>query len=367
MVSDTHGLILYTDLLFCTAARVLTGAYHLYRDRSPRCLLELHAVAKAEIPIVVVQVANSYKGDAQEFTKTLDRLPQYLAETNPQAVEMLEGQPYLLDLDSLGSDIRGAIPSSQMLTFDPNQSSLAIAGQIQQLGAAMVRQACPENESLLQDLTPTEPEPWNQCRSVAVYIVYAESDPLAIEAATGVKQWLRHRCGLSESAVQLQGPFKTDQTLASDQADSVVMIQTKHVLTEACALSNLYTAVHKHVPIVPIHLTSTGAVDSLNAMYDFDEAFALMEDMQQGLSPEVSAAVETATNQDIAAVGTELLRVVPNIISKRLSAEHSAGAATSKIQLFEIETALRRIAQSSASANQAPKQLQLPEGSPKSR
>ena len=145
------------------------------------------------------------------------------------------------------------------------------------------------------------------------------------------------------------------------------MIQTKHVLTEACALSNLYTTMHKHVPIVPIHLTSMGAVDILNAMYDFDEAFALMEDMQQGLSPEVSAAVETATNQDIAAVGTELLRVVPNIISKRLSAEHSAGAATSKIQLFEIETALRRIAQSSASANQAPKQLQLPEGSPKSR
>jgi hypothetical protein len=111
-------------------------------------------------------------------------------------------------------------------------------------------QSCPENESLLQDLTPTKPEAWPQRRSVAVYIVYAESDdPYAIEAATDVKQWLRMRCGLSESAVLLQGSSTNDQTLASDQADVVVVIQTKHVLREAFALTNLYTAVRRHVPI----------------------------------------------------------------------------------------------------------------------
>ena len=32
-VSVIHGLTLYTDLLLCTAARVLTGACRLYRDR----------------------------------------------------------------------------------------------------------------------------------------------------------------------------------------------------------------------------------------------------------------------------------------------------------------------------------------------
>ena len=111
-------------------------------------------------------------------------------------------------------------------------------------------QSCPENESLLQDLTPTEPETWSQHRSVAVYIIYAESDgPLAIEAATDVKQWLHMRSGLSESAVLLQGSSNDDQTLACDQADIVVVIQTKHVLREAFALTNLYTAVRKHVPI----------------------------------------------------------------------------------------------------------------------
>jgi hypothetical protein len=119
------------------------GQVLLYTDGTlsrPWCLLELHAAAMAEIPIVVVQVANSYKGDAQEFTKTLGRLPQYLAETNPQAVDMLK--KHLLDLNSLGSTILGAIPSSQMIEFDPNRSSFSIQGQIQQLASAIVRQVC---------------------------------------------------------------------------------------------------------------------------------------------------------------------------------------------------------------------------------
>jgi hypothetical protein len=101
-------------------------------------------------------------------------------------------------------------------------------------------------------------------------------------------------------------------------------------------------------------------------MYDFDDAFALMENME-GLNQKVSTDVESATQQDIAAVGAELLRVIPNIIAKQLSAGTS-GAGTSEIQLFEIETALRRVTQGSA-VNRAPKTLHdmLPEGSPKLR
>ena len=114
---------------------------------------------------------------------------------------------------------------------------------------------------------------------------------------------------------------------------------------------------------VPIQLTTTGKGDG--ARYDFDDAFAIMENME-GLSREVSTEVESATQHDIAAVGAELLRVIPNLISKQLSTDHGAG--TSEIQLFEIESALRHVAQGSA-ANRASKTLpeMIPEGSPKSR
>jgi hypothetical protein len=138
----------------------------LYTDGTlsrPWCLLELHAAAMAEIPIIVMQVANSYKGDAQEFTKTLFRLPQYLAETNPQAVDMLTGPQHLLDLESLGATILNAIPNSQMLEFDPNRSSLSIQGQIQSLASAIVRQVCVMQQQLVAvppafSLPPRQPD-----------------------------------------------------------------------------------------------------------------------------------------------------------------------------------------------------------------
>jgi hypothetical protein len=126
----------------------------------------------------------------------------------------------------------------------------------------------------------------------------------------------------------------------------VVLIQTCSVLTNARSLAQVYTAVRNHVPIIPVRLFSARKEDEA-MLYSFDESLHMMENMNDKLSPDVRASVTTATQQqDVTAIGKELLRVVPNIISKQLAVDTSA--ARTEVQMQEIEAALRHATQHSS-------------------
>lgn len=191
----------------------------LYTDRvlsRPWCLLELDAAITAEIPIIVVQLANSYQGDALHFKETLKHLPEYLAKENPAAADMIAQTPFLVDIELLGDRILAACESSQMINFDPHASSLVIQGQIRELTASIVDRACPENETLLEDLTPLQPRPWVRTRRLALYIICSGSDAIACQAASDIQQWLCMRGGLDQSTVALP----TD-SLAGSSSDTI--------------------------------------------------------------------------------------------------------------------------------------------------
>lgn len=95
----------------------------------------------AGIPIIVVQVANSYQGEVHHFQETLKTLPQYLANENPTAVDMLTSSPHLLDIESLGDKVLSALDNVQMVKFDPHASSMVLQGQIGELASNLVQQA----------------------------------------------------------------------------------------------------------------------------------------------------------------------------------------------------------------------------------
>ena len=345
----------------------------LYTDHvlsRPWCLLELDVALKAEIPIIVVQLANSYRGDSQQFEETLKTLPQYLAKENPTAVDMLCKTPYLVDIKSLGERILAACKSSQFIDFDPHASSMRIQGQIRELTGSIVAKACPENESLLQDLTPLKPQPWIPIRRLALFIIYSDSDSIACQAAGDIQQWLYVRCGLEQSTVELganhlEGASSdiitaSDLVAVADETDAVILIQTGSVLSDARPLAQVYTAVRNHVPIVPIKLVSARKEDEA-MIYSFEESLRVMEHMEEQLSSDVRAAVSAATQQqDITAIGKELLRAVPNIISKQLAVD--TGAARAEVQMQEIEADLR-IATRHSGTQRLPK-LKLSEGLP---
>lgn len=220
---------------------------------------------------------------------------------------------------------------------------------------------------MLQDLAPVQPEAWGRTRRLAVYILYSESDQIACEAASDIKQWLCMH-GLDQSLVELHGDAKlavsevTEDALVTvaDEVDAVVLVQTGNVLYEARSLARIYTAVRNHVPVIPVRLAST-VQDDVHMLYSFDDSLRLMERMGSELTTDVCESVAAATHTSIASIGAELLRAVPNLISKRLDLD--IGATGTATQMLEIETALRRATQHSGTTRRLPKQ-KLSEGLP---
>ena len=199
------------------------------------------------------------------------------------------------------------------------------------MAQAFVMHACPENDSLLQDLAPVQPKPWKPVRNIAAYIIHSESDAMACEAAADIKQWLQVSCGLDKSEVMLHEETvstkpradefdvaEDDLLTVADSVDAVILVQTSSVLFEARSLARIYSAVRNHVPVVAVQLTSSRPAE-LDLLYKFDAAESLMQNMERQLPPNVTAAVQKATHQTIAAVGKELLRTIPAIISKEVS------------------------------------------------
>ena len=333
----------------------------------PWCLAELVAAANAQVPIVVLNINNSFHmhGAEERVVEILNDLPAYLQQKNPSAAEALKGID--LDVTTIGPLILTAISAytsattssssddGGALTFDPNQSSVMLQSQISALAIRMVKTACPENAVLLPDLLPKQPEPWVVCRQIAVYILYSEQaseeESAVHQLAEEVKAWLHRRCDLEPHHIvlctkqddQIMDKRSIDEATALDcnlvakATDTVLLLQSASVLAEPRSLARLYSASVNRVPIVPIFLT--GAMDHGHE-WDFDQAKSTFSALGSTLSAQAVSSLETATGVSTATIGDELLQAIPNVISKPLSV---GGANTEfEAQMCDIELTLRR-------------------------
>ena len=230
----------------------------------------------------------------EQIQAVLADLPKYLAEKNPNALTQL----HEIDMDpaKLGGLILPAIDTRSTLTFNPNQSSVMLRSQVQQLATVMCDKACPENTQLLSflDLAKIEPDPWVFVRPIAVYIVFAEAtSSVPHEQASKVKEWLCARKGLDESRVVLC--MDSCDVSMQDDVDSVMLIQTKQAIEESSCLSLLYKACVAGVPIVPVFLSSSCA-EHASIIYNFEAAAPFLRDLKAVLPTTVCAELEKTTS-----------------------------------------------------------------------
>jgi hypothetical protein len=225
----------------------------------------------------------------------------------------------------------------------------------------MVERACPENSVLLPDLLPKQPEPWTVCRQIAIYVVFSEqlgsgSESPIRQLAEDVKAWLQRRCDLEPDHVVLctdqdsrdiNEATSADCDVVATQTDTVLLLQSAQVLAEPRCLARLYSASTNRVPIVPVLLTGTagdtadGSVDQRKFdQWNFEQAKSTFSELGAHLSSPSIASLEQATGVATAAVGSELLQTIPNVISKPLSV---GGTDTEfEAQMCDIELTLRR-------------------------
>jgi hypothetical protein len=347
---DADNLTDLRDLLDCVReSDALILMYTKNVLSRPWCLLELATAVEANVPIILLRIANAFGGDTDLIPAILDDLPAHLAKNNPRADETL--QAFGMDAGSVGQQIKAALTvGDEIISFDPHQSSVILQSQIGQLGSALVEKACPENRSLLHDMKPPEANPWPVVLKYAVYIIHEEHHPTTVQQAENIKTWLVENTDLVDAQVVLQidtennrnrkinDVGESDMKSVGHETDCVLLLQSSKVMLEPRCLAKLFVATSKDLPIVPVVLMKSKAEhDSL--MYDFATAQPMMEDLAAHLDDEAAAAVATATGKPINEVGLALSMVLPNIISKPLGLEVAAGETNA--QMAEIERTLR--------------------------
>ena len=328
----------------------------------PWCLAELSTAAVSHVPIVILNINNSFQmsGGTQKVLKILNDLPAYLEQANPSATDDLKAIG--LDVTKIGPLIAAAISESlsisgNTLTFDPNQSSVMLQSQIGALARAMVETACPENSVLLPDLVPKKPEPWVISRQIAIYVVYSEKlaaglDSSLQQLAEEVKAWLQRRCDLESHHIVLctehnSGIREINEATTLDceavvkDTDIVLVLQSSEVLLEPRCLARLYSASINRVPIVPILLTGGGKdAGGSFTQWSFEQAKLTFSELGATLSSQAITSLERATGAATTTIGDELLQAIPNVISKPLT----VGGVTTEFeaQMCDMELTLRR-------------------------
>ena len=320
------------------------------------CLLELHAAVKAKVPIIVLRVANAFAGDVSAIPTILTDLTNYLNEKNPLAEETLRA--FDLDAKTVGEEIlAGLLPNGsteslgkdEIISFDSHQSSSMLQSQCNQLAAALVEKACPENRSLLRD-TKVQFEPWPVTLEYAVYIIHEEQTLLVIEQARAIKRWLVENSDLKESQIVLQidapennralnDVSSADMVPVANSTDSVLLLQSANVMREPRCIAKLCAVCQCRIPIVPVVLLGS-KVEHEALVYDFATAKPMMENLADSLGTVTAALVTDATSTPVGTVGLALSQLLPNIISKPLGIDVAAGEVNA--QMAEIELTLRR-------------------------
>ena len=315
----------------------------------PWCLLELHTAATNNVPIIVLCVQNAFAGDVGKLPSILGDLQSYLLKENPQALDALRG--FNIDPSTIGAALQGKLIQDESLVFNPHQSSVIIQSQIAHIAESFVKHVCPENADLLPESTELDKQqPWPVERKYAVYIVHEELNPEIAVKAAELKSWLLQHTGLVDEQVMLHTKVGTtgtrqlndaqppDTQAVKNDTDCVLLVQSANVLLEPRCVAALYAVTTHHIPIVCTVVMTDEARKLLR--YDFATASQVLENLPTYAGAEASLAIANATGTSTKAVGLELCKVLPNIISKPLSLDESSGDNEGEFR--EIERTLRQ-------------------------
>lgn len=328
----------------------------------PWCLLELHAAALADVPIIMVQVANSFAGDTEAVTANLLNLPDFLAENNPDAEAVLEEFGH--SSETIAPVILKALEGSQEakasvdIQFDPHQSSSLLNAQVTQMAEELVKRACPENAPLITSIMSMQTQTWDPVsHKYAVYIMHDQQSNSITQHAHDVKSWLISRTNLKAGQITISEDFNQNRDIVdvtdddlniSQQTGVVLLFQTAKILHDPRCLAQLYMSASTQTPIVPVALSWNDP--SVHDAYNFEEASEHLRSLHTHVSASTRDALENSISTSIETVGKALQIMLPNLISKPLSVDGSI--AQRDAQLAQIETALRS-ATSSASLTRA--------------
>lgn len=194
----------------------------------PWCIAELHAATQHDVPIIIVSIENAFKGvgGIDGIIEILDDFPNYLSNTNSTAELTLTELG--LDTVSVASDIKAAIQSCEVLSFNPHLSSTIMDAQVLQMANMLVDRVCPENISLLPDERDKTVEPWPVTKHTALYIIHEEKAAAVAQAASEAKEWLLSNTDLNSSqiAVHSISKVKHDYDHIIHDVDCVLLLQS---------------------------------------------------------------------------------------------------------------------------------------------
>ena len=310
----------------------------------PWVLVELHTAIEKQVPIVVLDIQNSYQSDRTAMLAALDDLPAYLQRNNPRAVDALTAVN--LDPEPLGALLRDKLGRQEHLKFNPHSSASLIEAEVKALCNEIAAVACPDNARILAATVRGQRSvSWPVTgRKCATLIIFDETEAEAEAQALWLQRSLARTTELGDDRFVTCADVTAQNVV---EADTVVLVQTKRVLQQSKSLLLLDAALRGHVPVLPVKLLTTD--DAVN--YSFGDAQAMLQNLQTHLEPAVLDAL-AVTELDAATVGHSLAELLPNVISRQLDIDGNvADAQLDDILTSLVEFALKRTDPSDSTAN----------------
>jgi hypothetical protein len=317
----------------------------------PWCLVELYTAVQEKKPLIVLELGG--KAKATDLRRILDDLPEFLTKTNPAAGAQLE-ELHLSGV-GVGETLRDGMfhpERYRVMQFSSQASSDTINTQTSMLTRAIAEMTGGEN-SVLAQMNELHGEAKTQLgleASHCICIVSSMKDYGVWTEAERLKSWLVARTDLTEDQIVLNEQPEnslskrrtqsekdsaelarqmtkistgavSDNIISSIREPSkvavVVMLQTANILKEPRCVAQLYEALSRQIPVVPVVLCSNDRLQS-GLRYSFERNKALMQDLSKNGEEFVSDLNRICLSEPISTISTTLSKRIPYAISKPL-------------------------------------------------
>ena len=245
----------------------------------PWCLLEVVHSARLKVPTIIVEIRNS-GFDAKESQRYIDNLEETMGTDDPSSLELLHehlGQ----DLTELKAACAAVLTSltenGKRLSWNPNASDAELIACLKDITDEMAaaigsklewKSNVPSNLSHKQQRKPTTAH----VTCPALHLVCNTGEVLTEARVLQTELAMR-----LDRLVSISNSAGSKDTVAHS-AEALAVLLSKHVLHEPAALMEIYDAVQRGKPILPICL--------IGRAYDFKDAQAHLGDLEGRLGPQ---------------------------------------------------------------------------------
>ena len=244
----------------------------------PWCLLEVVHSARLKVPTIIVEIRNS-GFDAKESQRYINNLEETMGTDDPSSLELLHehlGQDLTELKAACAAVLTSLIENGKRLSWNPNASDAELIACLKDITdemAAAIGSKLEWKSNVPSNLSHKQRKPSAAHLTCPALHLVCNTGEVLTEARvlqTELAMRLDRLVSISNSA--------GSKDTVAHSAEALAVLLSKHVLHEPAALMEIYDAVQRGKPILPICL--------IGRSYDFKDAQAHLGDLEGRLGPQ---------------------------------------------------------------------------------